>query len=275
MQISKDHPDQSNYMIKIADFGLMSIRDISNNENNQKSLHPNAPKKIAQRPLPTGSYPRTIDIKSDKIFHPGYSSPELEGSITVEGEVSKLSDVFTFGIVVLELITHQKGFKNLIEYDQILSSYSQLHNPEELQSANFLLGEKIHGFLKEYRPDIDPRFENALKICMQVSPNERNDAIMGVLQSIELILGSSIEKYGRTDTHKPSIPEILFYGVRGLSLRTLNFKTDSVIDFNKATRIPCNSIPDHSNKGRIYFELENYEDSIREYDVILKLILII
>ncbi|MDR4490043.1 MAG: protein kinase family protein [Candidatus Nitrosocosmicus sp.] len=258
-------------IVKIADFGLSSFRDPAvkrdlrieseNNKYNDQSNDQN---------IKSNKKENNFDFPSAKLFYQEYASPELEKAIHIDGKITGLTDIFTFGIVVLELLTQITGFKSIINYYDFLSPNAQISRPEDIEKANSILQQQIDSFLKGNGTNIDPRFSDILKKCMEVNPKNRYQNFEEVIEAMNNITEKFKKDYG-VENHIPSSPEILFYGLRGLSLIELNFENKGMELYNYAISLPCKNIADHNNKGVILLENKRFDEAIAEFDNIISI----
>ncbi len=88
-------------ILKIADFGISSIKGKIQELNEEKTLNT------------TNKNSTAFQGVSNTGFTPEYASPEQINLIFgINKKIDKESDIFSFGIIILELITSQLGFKN-------------------------------------------------------------------------------------------------------------------------------------------------------------------
>lgn len=207
-----------------------------------------------------------IGIKSSSLFASNYASPELAQSIAIDGPVNHLTDIFTFGILVLELITHVIGFKTMINYESFLPLFANLSNHIDIERTNDILQKRLEEFLNTNRSDINPRLKTLIKKCMEVHPSKRYQNFDEILKVINGITKKNlVNNYGKL-RYNPSIPSILFYGIRGLSLIEMGFRDKGEITYDYAISLPCISKADHTNKGMILIEKRRYAEAIAEFD---------
>lgn len=229
--------------IKISDFGLSRISDIEKQESILSDSECRREESIM------------IGCASN-LYTKEYASPEQE--IWKGCRVDKVSDIFSFGIIMAELITSVVGFKNQIKYCDIVPSNIRIFSDE------------VRTFLKEKRRDIP---EDILKIilkCLQIIPNERYQSFDEILLDITKIDIPGVQIRNFNFSLVPTLEtKILKYGLRGYSLNRLGYKDDAKIQFENSIKLEDPSISSLINIGLSYHDLCQYENAINCYDKVL------
>lgn len=266
-KINTEDPHMMKHLVKIADFGMVSFREIleSNSSNSTAS-------DLSQDDINKSKSSSTILGQDDRgkvgngpfcdVF---YEAPELEGLITFNQRLDKFIDVFSFGIVLLELVTNQMGFKENSEFLKILSNFDPLDIPSNLAAANLEIQDEIDHYVKSHRQDTIGKIKDIVKKCLELDPLDRFQDFSEIIGLLEEIDDLTIRHNNEVE-FKPSMQEILFWALRGESLKKLDFEISSKESYRKALKLPCKSLTDHFNKGRILQDLDEHQKAISEFD---------
>ncbi len=240
-------------ILKIADFGLSKLLT--------DPLVPENPGKIHES---IGAY-KSVSGGTD-----GYTSPEQAHSIKVD-EIGNQSDIFAFGIVIIELITSRTDFKDKINYFLILPKGISL-SLNNLYTQERVLQSRIDKFIDTDRSDTPKELRDLIKKCLRINTADRYQSFEEVQEALNLI----VQNYGTNDllvkieaklvNHTPTFFPLLFYELRALSLRSLGLITESNEVLDIASKLPCKDFRDFYTKGRIFSHLGKYGEAIYHFD---------
>lgn len=265
-----EDPKYFKYLLKIADFGLVAFRrsddpalqEAPRSEINYDHIEPN------NSTTPQAKQSHTETVRSGQLAYQPYAAPEQEGKLPSNLKANKFTDIFTFGLIGLVLISNQNDIKKMIHYDEILSTYNVRNDPNNLIPANMKLQMEIDAFIDKYRQNTHPILRSVLKKCLELDPSNRYQDFGEIIKTIKS-LGNIVTTNNNQTGFKPSIPEILFWSLRASSLKDLKFNEESKEALRKGMILPCNSLSDHFNKGGIFDSLGEYQKAIDEFDEVI------
>lgn len=227
-------------VIKITDFGLSKIYSLDKAiQNLSKTEY-----KYEQS---------TIKGFVSEFYTPGYASPEQQ--IWKGNGTSNASDIFSFGIIAIELLTGILGFKNQINYYELVRRDPKIFLRE------------IRKYVKDKRNDVQEELLKIILKCLEISPHKRYHSFDEILTEINDLKIQRMEFQIKSSRSLEA--KILGYGIRGYSLSRLGFKEDARGQFNLATGLEPKGFIDFLNQGLSFHDLGKYEDAIASYDKIL------
>ncbi len=271
-KIKPEVPHMMTHVLKIADFGLVSFREILESDSNdgiKPDLNPDGLNQSKDSSTLVTQNEKD-KVGSGQFCDVRYAAPEQEGSIDFHKKLNKFTDIFSFGILIVELITNQLGFKDGSEFRKILSDFEPLDIPDNLVSANMEIQDEIDRYIDSHRKDTCEKIRNIVKKCLELYPSDRFQDISEIIRLLEEIDDLTIRINNEVE-QKPSIPEILFWGLRGDSLKVLGFPNTSHESHRKALSLPITNVADRFNKGRSLQELEEHQKAIFEFDNIISM----
>ncbi len=271
-KIKPEEPHKMNHVVKIADFGLVSFREILEYDSkggikpdlNQDGINQ------SKDSLTLAGQNERGKVGSGLFCDVRYAAPEQEGLIAFPQKINKFTDIFSFGILLLELITNHLGFKEGSEFRKILSDFEPLDIPDNLVVANLEIQDEIDRYIESYRHDTNEKIRDIVKKCLELYPLDRFQDFSEIIRLLEEIDDLTI-RFDNEVEQKPFIPEILFWALRGDSLKKLGFNMSSEESYRKAITLPCKSLADHFNKGRVLQELGEHQRAISEFDETISL----
>src|SRR5208283_5963602 len=104
------------------------------------------------------------------LFTLSYMAPEQ----LIGGDVTEATDIYAFGLVVYEMVTGKRPFADDISWAVIAR---RLHGPPPSP--------------RDYEPDLDARWEDAILGCLQVDPRSRFHCARDVVATISSPAGST------------------------------------------------------------------------------------
>jgi serine/threonine protein kinase/Tfp pilus assembly protein PilF len=212
---------------------------------------------------------------SNKAFTPAYASPEQEGLIFSQ-EIDKRSDIFSFGIVILELITSQLNFKEKINYYQsVFYSIDETANEKMVAILDNEFQTRIEKFINDHKKYTHIVIKKIIKKCLKIDPDNRYPDFDEIVKELETLIFSvenadiikSLSKIKNIikNCHSSFYP-ILFNELRGLSLNSLGYEEESKHYFKKILEFTCNFGFEYGIKGNALFHLGRYEEAIEAFD---------
>jgi len=247
-----------NIIVKLTDFGLVKILQSEKLPNQMDKKNGEVESSIVGKN-------EFVSISGLVIGTEGYMSPEQEHKI--DDTVDKDSDIFSFGIVLCELITGKIPFENgFIESDESLARYITdfLNTREGCPSVLISL---VAECLK-YRPSDRWKgrkqtnnfnnfftIEEELKTIYYEKTGKEYRDITRIIEKFDLFIENPY----------------LRYGFKGVSLLTLGKNEKSIKYFDTALKIDPNAIEVYNNKGVVLERLSRYEEAIACYNLGIQL----
>lgn len=253
-------------VVKVSDFGIAKFLNLEQEKKDNLSLN-NSGKTRNKSPV----------NESESIFTHEYASPEqwfLKSS-----ELGKETDIFSFGIIVYEIIFGKRPFDNAvtaIESDQ--SIYENLHNTD-FTSSRILkyYNEELENALgiNLGREDWQNDIQNLIKKCLKINFKERYSSFDEIIYDLNKIYRKKERKeyqpiYNNLGNTNLSTL-ILLYSLRGKSLEKLRFVQEARTQYQNAIGINPVEFNDFVNQGLCLDDLGKFEDAIKHYDKALKL----
>jgi tetratricopeptide (TPR) repeat protein len=226
-------------VIKITDFGLSKIYSL------EKAIQ-----KLTKTEYKYEQFALAGFVS--EFYTPAYAAPEQE--IWKDLGTSYASDIFSFGIIAIELLTGILFFKNEIDYYQLVR-----------RDSNVFLS-KIRNYVKDKRKDVPAQLLNIILKCLEISPHKRYQSFEEILTEIN---GINQQMDFRLTMTRSVETKILSHGIRGYSLSQLGFKEDAKEQFKLAISIEPKGVTDFLNQGLSFHDLGKYENAIDCYDKIL------
>lgn len=239
-------------LIKIADFGLSKIYSELSNPNSSRIFE----NRNFDEFLNSGY------DNSNNIFTPFYAPPEQE--FWWSERIDKKSDIFSFGIVMIELITSTFYFKKEIKYYDFFPN-----NTKKFLSA-------VKEYIEEKNDDIPTGLLSIILKCLEPHPGNRYSSFEEILKDLtEINIIENIKNVQVKDLQFHYIPDsstlIFLHALKGYSLIQLGYKDDGKIQLEKATNIEPKHIEDNINLGLCYIDLELYSKAIECFNEVLEL----
>ena len=189
-------------IIKISDFGLAKL-----------FLSETKERKIGG----TGSQGNNLYL-SNPGYTPECASPEQEMWDGVE--IDQRSDIFSFGIIMIELITSAIFFKELIGY------YNIFPKPATADKV-YAFQRNIENYVKEKRNDLPEQLLKVILKCLQIHRYMRYSSFQEILDEFNIIL-DNVQASNQVNIRDFSLEyggpssKILMHGLRGYSLHKIS-----------------------------------------------------
>jgi serine/threonine protein kinase len=244
-------------VLKIADFGISGIMGNVQELNEEKfSGTANNNNTAFQGVSNTG-------------FTKGYASPEQINPIfRINNKIGKESDIFSFGIIILELVSSRLFFENKKEVEDFFNALDLLKDKNQISILDENLQKKIDLFLDEHRKDTPIKLKDLIKKCLRIDPQDRYQSFDDIVTDIRDLSG--IDLQDKRD-YEPSVAPLLFYSLRGESLQTLGNELEAKTTWKRSLDFQCNTFIDYLEKGIILSALRQYKEAIVSYDKALEI----
>lgn len=211
-------------LLKITDFGLAKILDTNNidiNINSPKSV------KILENPNNL-SYGGT----------PLWMAPEQ-----FDGISNEKSDIYSFGIVLFQLINNGKHPFDVETYEDCENAHKNINIPK-----------------------IDSNLFSTIKKCVEKDPSNRYQSFEELRKDLERLFSGDI-------LYSPESIDIsadLIVG-RAYGLENLGFKDDAISQYREAVKKDSKSFLTRINTGAGFNRLKKFDDAISEFEMAIKL----
>jgi serine/threonine-protein kinase len=168
-----------------------------------------------------------------KLYTKAYAAPEQEG-LLAGIPVGKLSDIFSFGLIAIELVTGKTGFKEEINYYENFS----------------IIEDKLEGYLLKHNPGISRKLINLIKKCLRIKPSDRYESFEHINRDLRLIArvgGNEFEtgELGAPEDSPSSL--ILLHALRGYCLSSLGYPNEGKTELEKAIKIKPGTFFEYGN----------------------------
>ena len=203
-----------------------------------------------------------VDNSSSLSFvgTPAYASPEQYRYFE---KIFKDSDIFSFGVILFEMITGYRPFFPTIE--SFKNKKTEINN-------------LIEASLKRDNVNCPPELISIIKKCVQFDPSDRwkVEKESGKFQYFETIKKDLVKIYENHfqayEYQFDNIPHSsTLYQIRGRSLSNIREYNYAIKCYDKVLEEDPNNIEALNNKGLDLFHLQKYEEAITCLDMVLAL----
>jgi serine/threonine-protein kinase len=125
---------------------------------------------------------------SNNAHTPAYAPPEQEGLIA-NAIVDNRSDIFSFGIVILELITSQLGFKDKINYySDVFNTFYETVDEKMMSTLDNILQTRIDYFINKRKKYTPIPIKDIIKKCLRLDPKDRYHDFDEIVREIQKLI---------------------------------------------------------------------------------------
>jgi tetratricopeptide (TPR) repeat protein/tRNA A-37 threonylcarbamoyl transferase component Bud32 len=252
--VESDNDSVEKINVKLTDFGLIKLLQ-------SKAVKTDLFTSEQYVNLENGNLKNGLTASGLILGTKGYMSPEQEH--TINANIEEESDIFSFGVLLCELITGKLPFeRGFIDQDEKLEKY-------------------IEDFFKDHK-DCPVSLISLIKECLRYQPTNRwkkykQNGDFKYFQTIENELKSIyIEKVGYEYKEEGAIIQkfdlfkdnsYLPYGFKGLSLLILGRNKKAIKYFDAALKINPNAVEVYNNKGVALKRLHRDNDALNCYEI--------